>query len=128
MADEQLEDFPAATLLCARVCRLLLLFFIIFCVLGLISGWLFEGDMTLMEEVGGSFAENSFRIPAKSAGQIDILCSVIYTGRHAVLKFKSFSTFVVAAHNATDFASWNRKFTGNRAHVWTALFSDETAR
>jgi len=51
VADEQLEDFPAATLLCARVCRLLLLFFIIFCVLGLISGWLFEGDMTLMEEV-----------------------------------------------------------------------------
>jgi hypothetical protein len=51
VADEQLEDFPAATLLCARVCRLLLGFFIIFCVLGLISGWLFEGDMTLMEEV-----------------------------------------------------------------------------
>lgn len=51
VADEQLEDYPASTLLCARVCRLLLFFFITFCTIGLLSGWLFEGDMTLMEEV-----------------------------------------------------------------------------
>lgn len=51
VASEQMEGYPASTLLFARVCRLLLLFFITFCVLGLVTGWLLEGSMTLLEEV-----------------------------------------------------------------------------
>lgn len=51
VADEQLEDYPKSTLCFARMCRLMLIFFITFCVLGLCTGWALEGSMTLMEEV-----------------------------------------------------------------------------
>jgi len=51
VADEQLENYPACTLLIARVCRMFLIFFVAMCCFGLISGWLLEGSMSLAEEI-----------------------------------------------------------------------------
>lgn len=47
----QLQEYPATLLCFARVCRIFLIFFIFFCVTGLILGYLLEGSMTLVEEI-----------------------------------------------------------------------------
>jgi hypothetical protein len=51
LPEEQLNKYPATLLFWARICRVLLIFFIVFCVLGLMTGWLLEGSMTLLEEI-----------------------------------------------------------------------------
>lgn len=51
LAKEQLEGYPSSLLCFARGCRVLLMFFIFFCVLGLMTSWLLEGSMTLVEEM-----------------------------------------------------------------------------
>jgi hypothetical protein len=48
---EQLQEYPATLLCWARVCRIMLIFFICFCVTGLLLGWAMEGSMTLLEEI-----------------------------------------------------------------------------
>jgi hypothetical protein len=47
----QLQEYPATTLCVARVCRIMLIFFIFFCVTGLLVGYMLEGSMTLLEEI-----------------------------------------------------------------------------
>jgi len=47
----QLEDYPAMTLLVARVCKIMLVFFIVICTTGLLTGFLFQGSLELLEEV-----------------------------------------------------------------------------
>jgi hypothetical protein len=49
--EEQLQRYPPAMLCIARVCRVMLMFFITFCVIGLITGWALEGSMTVLEEI-----------------------------------------------------------------------------
>jgi hypothetical protein len=51
LAKEQLSDYPASLLCFARGCRVILMFFIFFCVFGLMSAWLLEGSLTLVEEM-----------------------------------------------------------------------------
>jgi hypothetical protein len=51
LPEEQLADYPASTLCWARMCKITLIFFICFCVTGLLVGWAFEGSMTLLEEI-----------------------------------------------------------------------------
>lgn len=48
---EQLQRYPPGMLCVARACRLMLMFFITFCVIGLITGWALEGSMTVLEEI-----------------------------------------------------------------------------
>jgi hypothetical protein len=48
---EQLQHYPPTLLFWARVCRVMLIFFITFCVTGLLLGWALEGSMTLLEEI-----------------------------------------------------------------------------
>lgn len=49
--EEQLQRYPPGMLCFARACRLLLMFFITFCVIGLLTGWALEGSMTVLEEI-----------------------------------------------------------------------------
>lgn len=49
--EDQLGDYPASTLCCARICRAMLYVFIIFCCVGLVTGWFMEGSMTMGEEI-----------------------------------------------------------------------------
>jgi hypothetical protein len=48
---EQLQRYPPGMLCFARVCRFMLMFFITFCVIGLLTGWALEGSMTVLEEI-----------------------------------------------------------------------------
>lgn len=47
----QLAEYPAMTLLVARGCKIMLIFFICVCLIGLITGFLFQGSLELLEEV-----------------------------------------------------------------------------
>jgi len=47
----QFEEYPAMTLLVARVIRALLTFFIIVCVIALVMSYFFEGKITTIEEI-----------------------------------------------------------------------------
>jgi len=51
LAKQQLADYPATLLCFARACRVMLMFFIFFCVTGLLTAWMFEGSLTLIEEM-----------------------------------------------------------------------------
>jgi hypothetical protein len=51
LEEEQLSNYPPTLLCWARVCRVVLIFFITFCVMGLLVGWGLEGSMTLLEEI-----------------------------------------------------------------------------
>jgi len=51
LPEEQLSKYPASLLFWARACRVMLIFFITFCVMGLLIGWALEGSMTLLEEI-----------------------------------------------------------------------------
>jgi len=48
---DQFEDYPATTVLLARACKVVLLFFILICVTALISAWIFEGKVSFVEEI-----------------------------------------------------------------------------
>jgi len=49
--EDQLKRYPPGMLCFARSCRFMLMFFITFCVIGLLMGWAFEGTMTVLEEI-----------------------------------------------------------------------------
>jgi len=51
LPEEQLSKYPPSLLFWARACRVVLIFFITFCVMGLLIGWGLEGSMTLLEEI-----------------------------------------------------------------------------
>lgn len=47
----QFDDYPKTTLFVARLCKGCLVFFVVLCCIGLITGFLFQGSLELLEEV-----------------------------------------------------------------------------